>query len=116
MARLVILVMFGVLIVACDPRPCVCNCAGAEVRAHVIDSLKAIYEELNQPKQVTTAQSARPAAAAPEPRPEEADTPIGDTYTAKDGTVYAVHTGKNGGRYIEMVSKKTGKTYKRYLK
>lgn len=115
MARLTLLtIMLGSLIGACT-RPCVCNCAGAEVREHVIDSLKQLYELNARP----TATAPKPAtqAATPEPKQAEASSTYpDDIYTDKEGNTYPVLTGKNGGKYIMRTSKKTGKEYKQYLK
>lgn len=126
MARLTLLtIMLGSLIGACT-RPCVCNCAGAEVREHVIDSLKQLYEISQRASQPTVTKPATPKPATPKPatqaatpdngQAEESSTYPDDTYTDKEGNTYPVLTGKNGGRYIMRTSKKTGQPYKSYLK
>lgn len=88
-----------------------CEAAIHETRVHVIDSLKAIYEELKAPTAapLSGATVAKPIAPLP-------GNPSGEVYTDKQGQEYPVYIGAKGGRYYLRTSAKTGKPYKVYLK
>lgn len=88
-----------------------CEQVAHDTRAHVIDSLKAIYERLNAPN-VAPVPGAT-GAQAPAPLPGN---PSGEIYTDKQGHEYPVYTGAKGGRYYVRTSAKTGKPYRVYLK